>query len=86
MTSYGEAYHGYWQKNLFEVNQHFGSKDDLKALSAALHARGMYLMVDVITNHMASISAHDKIDYKTLAPFDNVVVPFPTISMQANSF
>lgn len=83
MTAYGEAYHGYWQKNLFEVNQHFGTKDDLKALSAALHARGMYLMVDVITNHMASISSHDKIDYTTLAPFDKVSRSLTMISQQS---
>lgn len=31
-----------------ETNDHFGSAQDLKDLSAALHARGMYLMVDVV--------------------------------------
>jgi len=40
-TAYGEAYHGYWQQDLYDVNSHYGSKDDLKALSQALHGRGM---------------------------------------------
>ena len=31
-----------------ETNDHFGSSQDLFELSAALHARGMYLMVDVV--------------------------------------
>lgn len=36
------------------MNPHFGTDDDLKALSDALHARGMYLMVDVAMNALAS--------------------------------
>jgi maltooligosyltrehalose synthase len=35
------AYHGYWPNDLYSVNSHFGTSDDLQALSAALHARGM---------------------------------------------
>ncbi len=32
-----------------EINDHFGTSQDLIDLSAALHARGMYLMVDVVS-------------------------------------
>lgn len=32
------------------LNSNFGTADDLKALSTALHAKGMYLMVDVVVN------------------------------------
>lgn len=49
----GNSYHGYWAQNIYEVNSNFGDKASLKALSDALHARGMYLMVDVVANHMA---------------------------------
>jgi alpha-amylase len=35
------------------MNPHFGTAQDLKDLSAALHQRGMYLMLDVIANHVA---------------------------------
>ncbi|KAI6000939.1 glycoside hydrolase family 13 protein [Pisolithus marmoratus] len=51
-TPFGEAYHGYWPQNLTSYNTHFGTVDDLKNLSASLHSRGMYLMLDVVVNHM----------------------------------
>jgi len=34
------------------VDQHFGSADDLKDLSSALHKQDMFLMLDVVVNHM----------------------------------
>ncbi|KAI9465024.1 glycoside hydrolase family 13 protein [Lactarius psammicola] len=53
-TSQGEAFHGYWTRDLYSLNSHFGSADDLRALSAALHKRGMYIMLDVVVNHLAA--------------------------------
>ena len=55
-TSIGEAYHGYWTLDPANLNSHFGSADDLKALASALHSRGMYLQVDVVINHVAATS------------------------------
>lgn len=34
------------------MNANYGTADDLLALSVALHDRDMYLMVDVVANHM----------------------------------
>ena len=31
---------GYWAKNIYEINGHFGSADDLKNLVNACHAKG----------------------------------------------
>ncbi|KAI9634323.1 putative alpha-amylase AmyA [Dioszegia hungarica] len=53
-TKWGDNYHGYWGIDQFGINQHFGTAADLKALSAALHDRGMLLMVDLAVNHIAS--------------------------------
>jgi hypothetical protein len=39
----------YWTLDLSKTNDKFGSAQDLKDLSSALHARGMYLMVDVVS-------------------------------------
>lgn len=50
-TAYGEAFHGYWQNNIFLVNEHFGTADDLKALSAALHTRDMVRDASSATQH-----------------------------------
>ncbi|RDW65187.1 alpha-amylase-2 [Coleophoma crateriformis] len=67
-TLYGEAYHGYWQDDLYSVNCHFGTTEDLLALSDALHDRGMFLMVDVIVNHMGSLP---DLDFSRLVPFND---------------
>lgn len=44
----------YWPQDLTTLNPHFGTVNDLKNLSDSLHARGMYLMLDVVVNHMVS--------------------------------
>jgi len=48
------THHRYWTKDFDSLNPHFGSADDLHALSDAVHKRGMYLMFDVVVNHMAA--------------------------------
>ncbi|KAK4197732.1 family 13 putative glycoside hydrolase [Triangularia verruculosa] len=67
----GSSYHGYWAKDIWALNPAFGNESDLKALSAALHARGMYLMVDIVTNHMAHMSCANCVDYGALSPFSS---------------
>lgn len=49
-VNYG-GYHGYWASNFLQVDPHLGTLDDYKALSGALHGRGMYLMQDIVLNH-----------------------------------
>ncbi|KAI6809958.1 alpha-amylase [Hortaea werneckii] len=66
-TAYGEAYHGYWQQDLYSINSHFGTSDDLKSLSQALHSRGMYLMVDVVYH-----TPYCPIDYSDLSDLENL--------------
>jgi alpha-amylase len=77
-TKYGEAYHGYWPKNLYALNEHFGTADELHRLVSEVHRRDMYLIVDVLINDMAQAvngSMKDdpslKIDYSQLFPFDD---------------
>lgn len=43
----------------YSLNSELGTEDDLKALVDALHARDMYLMVDVVANHMVGAMVHD---------------------------
>ncbi|KAG9089404.1 hypothetical protein FS749_001360 [Ceratobasidium sp. UAMH 11750] len=69
-TGYGEGYHGYWPTDLYNLNEGFGTPDDLKALSAALHKRGMYLMVDVVVNHFAATSTPPSLTYGGYTPFN----------------
>ncbi|OAX80092.1 hypothetical protein ACJ72_05585 [Emergomyces africanus] len=74
-VSYGEAYHGYWVSDLYQVNHHFGTREDLLDLSKALHDRGMYLMVDVVINNMAAITNGSDpataTNYSILNPFND---------------
>ena len=49
------GYHGYWAKNWEGINANFGTPDELKALVAAAHAKGIWVMVDVVANHSAPI-------------------------------
>ncbi|KAJ5684875.1 uncharacterized protein N7477_001220 [Penicillium maclennaniae] len=70
-TGDGEAYHGYWQQKIYDMNTNYGAANDLLALSKALHNRGMYLMVDVVANHMGYDGAGNTVDYSVFDPFDS---------------
>ena len=48
----GSSYHGYGATDLYRVDEHYGTLEDLKALAAALHARGMKLVLDTVPNHV----------------------------------
>lgn len=49
-VKYG-GYHGYWASDFSAVDPHFGTLDDYRRLSRALHGAGMYLIQDVVVNH-----------------------------------
>ncbi|KAJ6617918.1 glycoside hydrolase family 13 protein [Mycena sp. CBHHK59/15] len=68
-TFEGEAYHGYWPKNMYALNPSFGTEQDLVDLVAAVHSRGMYIMVDCVVNHFAN--SGEKVAWEELVPFNN---------------
>jgi hypothetical protein len=70
-TPYGEAYHGYWQRNINALNSNFGTTDDFKELSNALHAHRMYLMVDVVVNHFGWDGNVSTVDCSQFVPFNS---------------
>ena len=49
-VKYG-GYHGYWASDFSAVDAHFGTLDDYRTLSRALHGAGMYLVQDIVVNH-----------------------------------
>ena len=49
------GYHGYWITDFTRVDPHLGSNDDMTALVAAAHARGMKVYMDIIINHTADV-------------------------------
>ena len=56
------GYHGYWARDLKKVDEHLGTLDTYKALSRALHARGMYLIQDVVPNHLGNFFQYSSYD------------------------
>jgi len=54
------AYHGYWGRDFYEVDEHLGSWDLVDELDAAMEARGMKLVLDFAPNHS---SQNDKYEY-----------------------
>ncbi|PNP43547.1 hypothetical protein TGAMA5MH_04519 [Trichoderma gamsii] len=81
----GEAYHGYWAQNIYEVNTNFGSAADLQALATALHNAGMYLMVDIVTNHMGYLGCGTCVQYNTFNPFNSQSYYHPFCLIDFNS-
>ncbi|HWM88438.1 MAG TPA: malto-oligosyltrehalose synthase [Kofleriaceae bacterium] len=50
--------HGYDVCDPTSINPELGSEEDLRALSEALAARGMGLLLDIVPNHMAASTAN----------------------------
>ncbi len=46
------GYHGYWAEHFMKVDRHLGSLSDYQLLSHGLHRRGMYLVQDIVLNHV----------------------------------
>jgi alpha-amylase len=40
-TKDGSPYHGYWAQDIYAINPHFGTEQDLKDLASELHNREM---------------------------------------------
>ncbi len=52
-VNYG-GYHGYWARDFKKVDEHFGTLQDYKALADALHKNNMYLIQDIVVNHVGN--------------------------------
>jgi len=61
------GYHGYWARNWYQVNSNFGTKQDLINLVNAAHAKGLWVMLDVVANHVGPVG----FDYSQIVPFNN---------------
>ena len=53
------GYHGYWATDFASVDKHFGTLEDYRAFAGSLHADGMYLIQDVVVNHVADFFHYD---------------------------
>ena len=62
-----DSYHGYAMTNLYNLNSHFGSEEDFKELISACHEKDIWVMVDVVANHVACVGT----DYSRITPFNS---------------
>ena len=46
-----DTYHGYGIQDFLQVDPRFGTTEDLQELVRQAHARGLYVILDIITNH-----------------------------------
>jgi len=63
-----DGYHGYWVSNLYEINEEFGTAEEMKELVQACHDRDIWVMVDIVANHIGYV---DNFDYSAIVPFNS---------------
>lgn len=59
-------YHGYSALDFTQLNEHFGAEQDFINLVTEMHNRGMWIMVDVVANHVGPVD----LDFSTIVPFN----------------
>mmetsp|Transcript_175895 Transcript_175895/g.563951 ORF Transcript_175895/g.563951 Transcript_175895/m.563951 type:complete len:693 (-) Transcript_175895:131-2209(-) len=67
-TPSGTGCMGYWAYDLYEIDEHFGTKQDMKDLVQELHKRDMVIIYDFVANHMGPI--HNKEMVAQMRPFN----------------
>ena len=60
------GFHGYWAANWEKINYHFGDEAALKRLVSTAHSMGIWVMVDVVANHVAPVGN----DFSKIYPFN----------------
>ncbi len=53
------GYHGYWPRDFTKVDEHYGSLETYQNLSHELHSRDMYLIMDIVVNHVGNYFEYD---------------------------
>ena len=71
-----ETYHGYGIQNFLDIDPRFGSRQDLRDLIDDAHARGMFVLLDIIYNHAGNVFFYDQrgtpassLDYRFSPPY-----------------
>lgn len=54
-VSLPSAYHGYGFQNLLKIDPRFGTAADLRELVNEAHARGLYVILDIVINHAGDV-------------------------------
>lgn len=49
------GYHGYWITDFTDIDPHLGTREDFGRLVDEAHARGIKVIMDIVTNHTADV-------------------------------
>lgn len=66
VANYPDSYHGYHLLDLYTINPEFGTEQDFIDLIAECHKRDIWMMVDVVANHVGPVGT----DYSTVVQFN----------------
>ncbi|MDG5490298.1 alpha-amylase family glycosyl hydrolase [Psychroserpens sp. SPM9] len=58
-VTYG--FHGYWAKDWTAIDPNYGTKEDLKQLVEAAHAKGIRVVLDAVINHTGPVTDKDPV-------------------------
>ena len=61
------SYHSYHTTDFYALNEHFGSEEDIQSLISECHKRDIYVMLDVVANHVALVGN----DFSKINPFNS---------------
>ncbi len=61
-----KGFHGYWARDWTKINSFFGGDQGLKDLVSAAHAKNIWVMVDVVANHVGPVGN----DFSSIVPFN----------------
>ncbi|WP_236250468.1 alpha-amylase family glycosyl hydrolase [Microbulbifer sp. ALW1] len=53
------AFHGYWPKDWTNVDENFGTEDELAELIQVARSKGVRILLDVIINHTGPVTSED---------------------------
>src|SRR5699024_11262213 len=56
MANADRGYHGYWVEDFYEVEEEFGSMEDVKTLVSKAHDKGMKVILELPLNYIAKSS------------------------------
>ncbi|XP_019851448.1 PREDICTED: alpha-amylase-like [Amphimedon queenslandica] len=65
------GYHGYWQQDITQINPNFGTEQDLKDLVNACHSKDIWVMLDVVANHVGNQNYNDWSNFAKFVPFND---------------
>lgn len=85
MANAPKGYHGYWIEDFYTIEEQFGTKEDLQKLIEEAHERDMKVILEFVTNYVATshpfVNDADKRDWF----IQNQIEPIPSTEWLTNT-